>query len=132
MARAKKPARKKRTANPAAARTARPALTPLPLMQLASSFWAFKTLAAAMDLELFGHLARSRGATPETLARALGIAERPAEMLLTGCAALGLLRKVGGNYRNAPLADAYLVPGKPYYFGGFVTMLDRRLYPAWG
>jgi hypothetical protein len=107
-------------------------LSPLPLMQLATGFWAFKTLAAAEQLELFGQVARQRGVTPASLAQTYGIEERPAEMLLTGCAALGLLRKQGGRYRNTPLADEYLVRGKPYYFGGFVAMLDKRLYPAWG
>ena len=33
---------------------------------------------------------------------------------------------------NTPLAEEYLVKGKPYYFGGFVEMLDKRLYPGWG
>ena len=103
----------------------------LPLMQLASSFWAFKTLAVAEELQLFDHVARSRGMTTESLAVALGIDVRPAEMMLTACAALGLLQKRGGRYRNTPLADTYLVHGKPYGFGGFIAMLNKRLYPAW-
>lgn len=53
-------------------------------------------------------------------------------MLLTGCAALGLLVKTDGRYRNSPIADAFLVRGKPDYFGGWVQMLDQRLYPGWG
>lgn len=53
-------------------------------------------------------------------------------MLLTGCAALGLLVKDDGRYLNAPVAEEFLVRGKPYYFGGFVQMLDQRLYPGWG
>jgi hypothetical protein len=115
---------------PKHSQTRRP--SPLPLMQMTSGFWTFKTLAVAEEVELFGLVARGHGMTSATLATALGIDERPAEMLLTACAALGLLRKQGGRYRNTPLADAYLVRGKPYYFGGLVAMLDRRLYPAWG
>lgn len=103
----------------------------LPLMQLVSGFWAFKTLAVANEMQLFDHVARSRGTTAAGLAAALGIAERPAEMMLTGCASLGLLHKRAGRYRNTPLAEAYLLSGAPYHFGGFITMLDRRLYPAW-
>ena len=102
-----------------------------PLMELATSFWAFKTLAAALELELFSGLSRTRGTTPRELAEKLGIAERPAEMLLTGCASLGLLGKSGGRYRNSALAEEFLVPGRPYYFGGFVAMLDQRLYAGW-
>jgi predicted O-methyltransferase YrrM len=107
-------------------------LTPVPLMQLATGFWAFKTLAAAGELSLFTRLSGTKGTTPGELARELGIDERPAEMLLTGSAALGLLRKEDGRYRNTPLSDEFLVRGKRYYFGGLVQMFDKRLYPGWG
>lgn len=112
-------------------RKSRRAPSVAPLMELATSFWAFKTLAAALELELFSRLSGTRGTTPRELAALLGTAERPAEMLLTGCAALGLLGKSAGRYRNSRLAEEFLVLGRTYYFGGFVEMLDRRLYPGW-
>ncbi|WP_245277598.1 acetylserotonin O-methyltransferase [Mesorhizobium sp. L48C026A00] len=104
----------------------------VPLMALSTGFWAFKTLAAAHELDLFSRLAGGAGKMVAELAEALSLHQRPAEMLLTGCAALGLLEKTGGRYRNTPLSETYLVRGKPYYFGGFVQMLDKRLYPGWG
>jgi hypothetical protein len=107
------------------------ALSPIPLMQLATGFWAFKTLAAAHEFDLFSGLSGTAGTTIEGLAEQLEIEERPAEMLLTGCAALGLLAKSDGRYVNSPLAEEFLVRGKPYYFGGWVQMLDQRLYPGW-
>lgn len=107
------------------------ALSPVPLMQLATGFWAFKTLAAAHELDLFSRLSGTAGTTTRELADALAIEARPAEMLLTGCAALGLLEKNDDRYLNSALAEEFLVRGKPYYFGGFVQMLDERLYPGW-
>ncbi|HZD69691.1 MAG TPA: methyltransferase [Actinomycetes bacterium] len=108
-------------------------LTPGPLMQLATGFWAFKTLAAAHELDLFTRLAFGRPeVTPEELAKELGIQERPAQVLLTACASLGLLERGDRGYRNTPLSERFLVRGTPYYFGGLVTMFDRRLYPGWG
>jgi 3-hydroxy-5-methyl-1-naphthoate 3-O-methyltransferase len=104
----------------------------IPLMALATGFWASKTLAAAHELDLFSRLAGGAGITVAELVEALGMHPRPAEMLLTGCAALGLLEKTDGRYRNTPLSEAYLVRGKPYYFGGFVQMADERLYAGWG
>ncbi|WOH63484.1 methyltransferase dimerization domain-containing protein [Bradyrhizobium sp. BWA-3-5] len=104
----------------------------VPLMALSTGFWAFKTLAAAHELDLFSRLAGGAGVTVAGLAETLGLHPRPAEMLLTGCAALGLLEKEDGRYRNTPLSEAYLVRGKPYYFGGFVQMADKRLYAGWG
>ena len=106
--------------------------SPVPLMALSTAFWAFKTLAAAHELDLFGRLSGGAGTTAAELAADLGIHPRPAEMLLTGCAALGLLEKRDGRYRNAPISEAYLVRGKPGYFGGWVEMADKRLYAGWG
>lgn len=103
----------------------------VPLMALSTGFWAFKTLAAAHELGLFDHLADGAGTTVAEFAQASHLHPRPAEMLLTGCAALGLLAKPDGRYRNTPLSEAYLVRGKPYYFGGFVQMADKRLYAGW-
>jgi hypothetical protein len=77
-------------------------------------------------------LSGTAGTTAGGLAEALAIEERPAEMLLTGCAALGLLVKHEGRYVNSPTAEEFLVRGKPDYFGGWVQMLDQRLYPGWG
>ncbi|WP_205837268.1 methyltransferase [Neorhizobium tomejilense] len=124
-------------ARPAKHTNVQPIATPelpsaVPLMALSTGFWAFKTLAAAHELDLFSRLAGGPGATAGELAQALGLHPRPAEMLLTGCATLGLLEKTDGRYRNTQLSEAYLVRGTPNYFGGFVQMADKRLYAGWG
>ena len=106
-------------------------VTPIPLMQLATAFWGFKTLATAIEMDLFTHLSNSPMNAPD-MARWFNIEERPAEMLLTGCAALGLLEKDNnGRYRNSVLSETFLVRNARYYFGGFVTMLNQRLYSGW-
>src|ERR1041385_4579418 len=107
-----------------------PAITPIPLMQLATAFWGFKTLATAIDMDLFTTFSTSP-MTPQECAQWFRIAERPAEMLLTGCAGLGLLCKRKGRYCNTPLAEKFLVRTGRYYFGGFVSMLNQRLYSGW-
>lgn len=109
-----------------AMRQASDTLTPIPLMQLVTGFWASKTLAAAVDLDLFTRLS-GQGTTAQELSM-LSLHSRPAEMLLSACAALGLLEKHEGRYCNSPLSEEFLVRGKPQYFGGYVTMQDKRLY----
>jgi hypothetical protein len=49
------------------------ALTPVPLMQISTGFWAFKTLAAANELGVFTRLAGGAETTAEELARELAI-----------------------------------------------------------
>jgi ubiquinone/menaquinone biosynthesis C-methylase UbiE len=103
----------------------------IPLMQLATSFWAFKTLAVANDLNLFATISAHGGMSAPELAGQLNIALRPADMLLAACASLGLLRKENGRYVNSEMAEHFLIPGRRYYFGGFINMLDKRLYHGW-
>ena len=96
--------------------TATPELpSAIPLMALSTGFWAFKTLAAAHDLDLFSRLADGAGTTADELAQALGLHPRPAEMLLTGCAALGLLEKKQGRSTaaGANLAKRCAPTGQP-------------------
>jgi hypothetical protein len=100
-------------------------------MRLVSGFWGFKTFAAAVELDLFTRLAGRKTITVETAAAELGLAERPADLLLAACASLGLLERCGDGYRNTDLAEEFLVAGRPYYFGGQVRYCDARTYLPW-
>ena len=108
-----------------------PAPSAKPLMALVTGFWASKTLAVAHELDLFTRLSGTSGTTIQECAQQYGMEYRPSEMLLTACAALGLLERRGEYYANSPLSEEYLVRGKPRYFGGWIEMADRREYPAW-
>jgi ubiquinone/menaquinone biosynthesis C-methylase UbiE len=101
------------------------------LMQLTTGLWASQTLAAAEGLDLFTFLSGGPGATVAEVAAEVGIAGRPAEIVLTACAALGLLTRDGDRYRNSPTAEEYLVRGKQYYFGDYVRMQREYGYPGW-
>ncbi|MFI5783783.1 methyltransferase [Nocardia sp. NPDC051570] len=106
-------------------------LTPIPLFQIVQGGWAASTLAAALEVGLFEQTARPEGLTRAEVAQELGFQDRPADILLAACASLGLLTKDGERYRNSPLSDAFLVEGRPYYFGGFVRYADKRRCPGW-
>jgi hypothetical protein len=106
-------------------------LTPTPLMRLTTGFWSFKTLAVAVELGLFTRLAGGRTMSVEQAREELGLRDRPADVLLAACASLGLLEKAGDGYRNSPMAEEFLVAGRPYYFGGQVRYCDERTYLPW-
>lgn len=105
-------------------------LTPEPLMNICLGLWSFKVLAAAHELGVFQATA-GPGSTMEGLCRRTGLAQRAADVLLTACTALGLVERHGERYLNSAVAEEYLLPGKPYYFGNWLTHTDRRGYPAW-
>ncbi|QSB17303.1 methyltransferase domain-containing protein [Natronosporangium hydrolyticum] len=95
-------------------------------MRLVTGFWGFKTLAAALELELFATLAGGRIRSAAELGAELGLPERATDVLLAACASLGLLERAGDGYRNTPQAEQFLVPGQRYYFGDQVRHADRR------
>ena len=102
------------------------------VFEMVGGVWAFKTLAAAVELGLFGALSGGRSATQPELEAALGLPERPVELLLAGCASLGLVDKDGDHYRNSALSEAGLVPGGPHDLSGAVGYFDTRSWRGWG
>jgi hypothetical protein len=105
-------------------------VNPTRILDLANAFWGSAALLAAVEHNLFGHLAEAPATAAEVAARA-GLHERPTAMLLDAVVALGLCEKEGDRYRNGEEAAAFLVPGRP---GSLATALgyNTRLFPAWG
>jgi 3-hydroxy-5-methyl-1-naphthoate 3-O-methyltransferase len=103
-------------------------LSPKPIMDLATAFQRSRPLLTAFELGLFTALnAESR--TSEETAAALGTAPRATDRLMNALVALDLLEKRDGRFRNAPLADAYLVQGRPGYLGGLGH--TNNLWETW-
>jgi hypothetical protein len=90
----------------------------------------FQTLSAAVRLDLFTLLSRKGGLTRLQIADELGIEEKPARILLLGCAALKLLRKEGAIYINSPLAELLLTQDSPKNCISFVELEHHVIYKA--
>jgi 3-hydroxy-5-methyl-1-naphthoate 3-O-methyltransferase len=100
--------------DPSARADAAPLPNPALLMRLALAYRSSMALFAASELDLFTPL--SNGAmSAEDVARACGTQPEPTRMLLDACAAEGLLTRAGDRFANTPIADAYLVKGRPAY-----------------
>jgi 2-hydroxy-4-(methylsulfanyl)butanoate S-methyltransferase len=86
-------------------------------------FMASKALFAALEFDLFTHIAQgaeSNGA----LATATGIAENRLVTLLAALKSLGLISEVGGRLVNAPATARYLVAGAPGDFRDYVRFVN--------
>lgn len=102
------------------------------IMQLATGFWASKTFLSAVELGVFGAFGEGPLKLPELRMR-LGLHERSARDFFDALVALGLLRRdETGRYSNSEEAELFLNPAKPGYMGGFIEMLNARLYGFWG
>jgi predicted O-methyltransferase YrrM len=106
-----------------------PRVSPLPLWDLAHAYCEARAFHVANELDIFTML-DGKDMTSEEMARLLGLEQRPIRMLMDVCAALDLLEKSEGKYRNALLANEFLVKGKPHYSGNFVS-LEAESYLSW-
>lgn len=99
------------------------------ISHVAYGFMVSKALFAALNLELFRHLAAGTGSAG-ALAEATGVAENRMQTLLATLLSVGLVIRNGDAYANSPAAGRYLVPGEPAYFGDYYRFqIDRQIYP---
>ena len=105
--------------------------TPEKIMHLGTAFWGSKTLLSAVELEVFTILATGP-MDAETLRKRLDLHERSALDFFDALVALGILDRQDGLYSNTPETDFYLDKAKPSYIGGFLAMMNARLYGFWG
>jgi ubiquinone/menaquinone biosynthesis C-methylase UbiE len=93
-------------------------------------FIASKTLFAALDLELFTHLADG-ALSADALQRRTEAAPNALRTLLRACTSLGLIGRDGERYYNSPAAAQYLAKTSPRYFGDYFRyQIDRQIYPS--
>lgn len=94
------------------------------LQRLAHGYTLAKVFFTANDLDLFSRL--EGGRETADLAFELGVDARALGLLLNALTAMGLLEKAGDHYRNAPVANEFLVQGKNYRGSIF-----RHLHHCW-
>ncbi len=106
--------------------------SPATILSLLQGYHASGVLNAAIQLGLFGALAKG----PLTAAQAgaaIRCPERAAAILCDALASLGLLIKESRRYRLSPDAAEFLVPGRPTYVGGVARITcDPALWDAFG
>ena len=103
---------------------------PKPVLALIEAFRHSKTMFAATSMGVF-ELLHEAPATAAEMATRLSANRDAMERLLDGCAALGLVEKQDGGYRNSPAAETYLYSGSAHSLRGYVRYSDEALYPMW-
>lgn len=102
------------------------------IVGLASAFYGSAVLFSALENRVFTRIhERGGGASLEDLAADTGASPRGLRLLLDACAALGLLEKSGGEYRNTQAGELALVEGAPADLSQAIAY-NRDVYPAWG
>jgi SAM-dependent methyltransferase len=103
---------------------------PAPIIELIEAFRRSQTMFTALSLGVFEAL---HAAPADAVALAAQVRAHPDALarLLDGCAALGLVDKREGVYRNAPAAERYLCAASPHSLRGYVQYSHDALYAMW-
>src|ERR1700749_3758146 len=86
------------------------------------SFMASKALFAALEFDVFSHIAGGARSLPK-LANATGVAENRLVTLLTGLKSVGLIAEREGRFTNAPGTARYLVAGAAGDFRDYIKLV---------
>lgn len=93
-------------------------------------YWESKVLLTAVKLDVFGALALGGGTAVE-VSRRLQTDPQATGILLNALVSIGLLRKSGERYSNAPEAQELLVKESPKY-AGHLLLLQEAEWDNWG
>ncbi len=110
-------------------------LSPSRILETGLGFWTSKTLLSAVELGVFTRLGK-HSMTGRELQDSLALSPRANPDFFDSLVALGFLERDGNGpearYRNAQDSAAFLDRSAPTYIGGFLEMLNQRLYRFWG
>ncbi len=93
-------------------------------------YWECKILLTAVKLDVFGALAEG-ARTAADVSRRLQTDRKATETLMNALVSIGLLRKDGEHYTNAPEAQEFLVKESPRY-AGHLLVLQEAEWDNWG
>jgi hypothetical protein len=107
---------------------------PGPILQTAFAFWSSKVLLTAVQLGVFSKLGDHR-ITGAELGAELGLHPRGISDFFDALVAMNFLDREGdgpsAKYFNTPAGALYLDNGSPRYVGGWLIMLNDRLFKFW-
>ena len=105
-------------------------LSPVPILQTVTGFWASQALMAAVELRLFTILFGGPKSAAEVAAE-VGTDPAALEALMDANCALGFLHRTGDRYRNDEVSNAYLVEGSPGSYVELVRFMRDPLFGIW-
>ncbi len=105
-------------------------LSPVPILQVATGFWASQALLTAVELRVFTILFQGPKSVTE-VAEAAGADVAAMEALLDANCAIGFLHRQGDRYKNDETANAFLVESVPGNYVEMVRFMRDPLYPLW-
>jgi hypothetical protein len=107
------------------------------IFNMAAGLWVSKTLATALELQVFSKLSGNKSVTLTELQKLLGMESRPTEALVTALVSLRLLKVSSDQtgeriYSNSGISETFLDVSKANsYIGDIATIFDKHFYKNW-
>ena len=107
------------------------------IFNMAAGLWVSKTLATALELQVFSKLSGNKSVTLNELQKLLGMESRPTEALVTALVSLRLLKVSNDQtgeriYSNSGISETFLDVSKANsYIGDIATIFDKHFYRNW-
>ncbi|HEV2246463.1 MAG TPA: methyltransferase [Terriglobia bacterium] len=105
-----------------------------PILQVAFAFWTSKVLLTAVQLGVFSKLG-DRRMTGAKLGAEIGLHERGIRDFFDALVAMQFLNREGDGpsavYFNTPSGALFLDSSSPRYIGGWLVMMNDRLFRFW-
>jgi ubiquinone/menaquinone biosynthesis C-methylase UbiE len=98
------------------------------LRRIWGAFRDSRVLMTANNFKIFDYLVKPQ--TAKTVSRRTNADMRATGILLDALTGIGLLQKNNNKYRNAKIADHFLVSGRPHYQGDIIRHADN-LWKNW-
>ena len=106
--------------------TSAPATDPVEIYRVRDGLYAADMLLTALvHLDLFSWL-DTHPATQSEICRAFDLVDRPADVMLTLFAAMGLVERRSGVFHLTALAHEHLVRASPWFLGPYYASLKER------
>jgi 3-hydroxy-5-methyl-1-naphthoate 3-O-methyltransferase len=112
-----------------ARKTGNAPLSPAVIMEDLTGAWRSRALAAAVELDVFSHIAEGKR-TAKEVAGAAGASPRGMAYLLDALTGMGYLHKTGSRYGLRPVSATFLVRGKTAYMGAIGQAMSLT-WDAW-
>ena len=113
---------------------ANPQLDAAPILQTAFAFWSSKVLLTAVEFGVFSTLG-DRRITGSELGKEVGLHPRGISDFFDALVAMKFLDREGdgpsAKYFNTPAGALYLDHTSPRYVGGWLVMMNNRLFKFW-
>jgi hypothetical protein len=107
-----------------------PAITPEPILKIATGFMAAKQFFAASEIGLFEALADGPAGLEE-LADKTAVPVRTVGIVAAAMVSLGLIDQEGGRYRNGEAAATFLAGKSGHDVRPVLRFFDGICYPLW-